>query len=205
MLNGQDYELFARPWLRLRTNILKRKTALSFNNMQNGVSEQGIIILDDDYRWRPACWLIQPFSHIYEMVEEFILQCHQHGIVEHWQNILDTDKNEVIMDEPRKLTLEILSAGFILWLITVAISIIVFAGELIYCFCLKHKLMNNLNIIKLKFLKRFYMFKKRAAPRRMRVNMRLLLSRYKKKYKGKRIAKKLQVLKHGKHKCQKKK
>lgn len=68
-------------------------------------------------------------GYLNEVLEKFILEAHQHGIVDYWQRQVyrfGDVSNEV---ELKVLTTYMLSAGFYIWLGSIAVACIVFIGE----------------------------------------------------------------------------
>lgn len=129
------YDHFARPWYRFKVKKIRRKNALISGRIKEEGLEQiekNMITLDDNYRWHTSAWIVYPFSHVYKMVEEFILNCHQNGLIEHWIDITFVDKTLDIEEPPKQLKMYMLSAGFYVWLSSVAFACSIFLGELIY-------------------------------------------------------------------------
>lgn len=93
--------------------------------------------MKENYQWHASAWMIAPFSHVYSKVEDFILRCHENGIIEYWTDILHQDKSIKEEEEPKVLTLLMLSAGFYLWLGCLGVTCCVFVGELIFFFIVK--------------------------------------------------------------------
>lgn len=46
-------------------------------------------------------------------------------------------RSKEIKDDPKKLTMDMMSAGFYIWLGSVAVACLVFIGEHIYCFIVR--------------------------------------------------------------------
>lgn len=87
-------------------------------------------LLDEDYNVHYEYVLVKPESVIYEVLNEFILQCHQHGFMRHFESIYFPYPPIIEPEDPRRvLTMYMLSAGFYLWLITIAVACLVFVGE----------------------------------------------------------------------------
>lgn len=88
--------------------------------------------MEDDYRIAPVPWHMPRVGAIiffYQHLEKFILEAHQHGIVEHFRRKWTPRSLEPDPSEPKVLTMYMLSAGFILWLGSVAVACIVFIFE----------------------------------------------------------------------------
>jgi hypothetical protein len=71
-------------------------------------------------------------GYMSEVFEKFILEAHQHGIVEYFYRKIYNRFGKIKEDletETKVLTMYMLSAGFYVWLGTVGIACIVFIGE----------------------------------------------------------------------------
>lgn len=70
-------------------------------------------------------------GHLGEILEKFILEAHQHGIIDYCYrqvyNSIDIEK--LVESETKVLTVYMLSAGFYIWLASVAIACFVFICE----------------------------------------------------------------------------
>lgn len=92
-------------------------------------SESGMTLINENIVMQSEFVLLKPGSYIKDVFNTFILQCQQHGFFEHlylkhihYQVIDEKDPNKV-------LTMYMLSAGFYLWLMSIAIACIVFVME----------------------------------------------------------------------------
>lgn len=89
-------------------------------------------ILEDDYFVNYEYLFVLPGSFIYEPLSKFIMRFNQHGFtkrLEYW--LVHHNLTKTVFDEKQTLTLQILSAGFILWLCSVLIACLLFIVE--YC------------------------------------------------------------------------
>lgn len=136
-----DYNYYAIPYARIksrqgeRINMIKNSV---MNWREKKIELEKIMnVMADDYRWHISAWIIYPFSHVYRKVENFILRCHENGIIEYWIDILHQDKSINEEEEPKVLTLLMLSAGFYIWLGCLGVTCCVFIGELIFFFIVK--------------------------------------------------------------------
>jgi hypothetical protein len=88
-------------------------------------------ILNEDYEVNELVWFInKETQEVYENLERFILELHQHGIIKHFENVAEMNEIPKPPDpDPQVLTMHMLSAGFIVWLATVTISCVVFMVE----------------------------------------------------------------------------
>lgn len=137
--NGEDndYEYFAIPSYRFNERR-RRMDRASVTKL--GIKTEiykGLIKLDDNYRWHTSVWIVLQYSHVYKTVERFVLLCHQHGFIEHWLDLFHYETFLMNDTEPKVLTMKMLSAGFYIWLVSVAIACVVFIGEHIYFFSMK--------------------------------------------------------------------
>lgn len=70
-------------------------------------------------------------SYLNEILERFILEAHQHGIIDYCyrQAYRVNDFSGLIVSDPKVLTMYMLSAGFYIWLGSIVIACIVFIYE----------------------------------------------------------------------------
>lgn len=94
--------------------------------------QQNFFVIPEDFRWSFLSWHVLQNSFIYEPLEKFILNCHQHGIMAHLVDKLIPSLSEERKEGPKVLTTFMLSAGFYVWLTSVLIAIIVFILEHIH-------------------------------------------------------------------------
>lgn len=99
-------------------------------NFMNKVLNNGMSLLNDDYSVFNEQILVSSGSYIFEPLNNFILQSHQHGFSKYFQQT--SFRRSIIPDDedPNKvLTTYMLSAGFNLWLYSVTIACVVFVLE----------------------------------------------------------------------------
>lgn len=100
---------------------------------RNRDNDEQLTIYKNDYFAVPQCWYVKPGSFLVETFDKFILEMHQHGILKHLE---DRDKPQKVAKPeeagPQILTMYMLSAGFIVWISTVAFACLVFACEHIH-------------------------------------------------------------------------
>jgi hypothetical protein len=77
----------------------------------------------------PVPWLVAKSSLLYDTLNDFLLHSEQHGFTQHFYDAEYAYASTLPEPDPKKLTLDILSAGFIVWLITVMIACFVFVIE----------------------------------------------------------------------------
>lgn len=68
-------------------------------------------------------------GYLNEVFEKFILEAHQHGIIEFCYRQVYHFPDVSVEKFPIILTMQILSAGFYIWLGSIVIACIVFIGE----------------------------------------------------------------------------
>lgn len=86
-------------------------------------------ILNDDLWLHFQPFLVKPFSILHEQLDIFIQQCYQHGFFVYLQSKYLPPLLSNRKEGPRVLTMQMLSAGFTIWLAAVLCSIIVFIIE----------------------------------------------------------------------------
>jgi hypothetical protein len=74
-------------------------------------------------------WLTPKSSFLTDTLNDFLLHSEQHGFTQHFYDAEYVYSSTLPEPDPKKLTLDILSAGFIVWLITVMIACFVFVIE----------------------------------------------------------------------------
>jgi hypothetical protein len=88
-----------------------------------------MVLLKDNLRTYFEVFFTQPESYILEVLNDFILQCHQHGFIDYFER-KNFEQPRVEEKDPRKvLTLYMLSAGFYIWLGSVFVACVVFVAE----------------------------------------------------------------------------
>lgn len=87
-------------------------------------------LLDDDYRTLYIGWKINTEKYfLFEPMEKFILESHQHGIIEYFVRKYQPQQIDLTEDPRRVLTMDMLSAGWYLFLGGICVSSIAFLGE----------------------------------------------------------------------------
>lgn len=89
----------------------------------------------------PLSWLLNRSNFLIDSINKFLMECEQHGFYQKFYN----DRFHYVPslsdeNDPQKLTLDILSAGFIVWIVTVAIACIVFIIEHLIAFLTRKRL-----------------------------------------------------------------
>lgn len=106
----------------------------TFDHMENQnftdqVFSSEMVYLKEDLRTHFEAFYVQSESCIYEMLNEFILQCHQHGFIEYLVSKHFNWPKKSKRDPRKVLTLYMLSAGFYIWLISISVAFVVFIIE----------------------------------------------------------------------------
>lgn len=99
------------------------------NSAKNLARDFGIV--EDDIEVSFAPWLTMIYSVVYDSISKFIHEAHQHGFIVHFERKYATLEAKW-EDETKVLNMFMLSAGFYVWLASVAIAITVFICEHIY-------------------------------------------------------------------------
>lgn len=88
-------------------------------------------MLDEDFIQMPLFIYINPRAIIFENMNEFIYQCHQHGFCQHFQSITIKSEHKKLEKKqaPQVLTMGKLSAGFLVWIGSVLVACIIFLCE----------------------------------------------------------------------------
>jgi hypothetical protein len=89
-------------------------------------------IFKEDYLSQSSAIFVNNDNLVYDQLNKFILEVHQHGILVYYESLHNAPKVPKEEDPPQVLTMYMLSAGFIVWLVTVLIACLTFIGELIY-------------------------------------------------------------------------
>lgn len=90
-------------------------------------------LIEESPRWILYCLLIRRNSILHESLNKFILEYNQHGHFAYSESIWNPKPlGEDNPDEPQVLTIDMMAAGFIVWLVCVLISIVVFFVELAF-------------------------------------------------------------------------
>lgn len=112
----------------------KNKFMFSENvTLDRFLQEINMKVIDDDERSYYEQYPLIKHSFISEPLERLIMETQQHGIVDYLirKNIREPLKARDDSD-PKVLSMFMLSAGFIVWLLTVLIASIVFLGEILH-------------------------------------------------------------------------
>lgn len=101
----------------------------SYRELNNLIFSNNMVFLDDNLKTHFEVFFVQPESCISEVLNEFILECHQHGFFSFFESKY-FEKPQIDKRDPRTvLTFYMLSAGFYLWLISIALACVVFVAE----------------------------------------------------------------------------
>lgn len=75
-------------------------------------------------------WYVKINSQLYENVENFITRCRENGVTEFLQKQQFPKVWQYQKDGPQVLTMQILSAGFYVWIGTICIAVLIFVLEI---------------------------------------------------------------------------
>jgi hypothetical protein len=107
------------------------------NNIMNTTKDhQEVFSIINSYKNIAVSWLTLKNDFFVNSLDKFILECHQHGIGEHFRNLFSSlYESKPSPKKPNVLTMQMLSAGFYIWLAVVGIACIVFVFEhIVFCF-----------------------------------------------------------------------
>lgn len=89
-------------------------------------------MMEETYNWLLLFLPMRRGSLLYEPLYKFILEYYQHGLFAYSESKwMPTSLGTYNDDGPQVLTLQMLSAGFVVWLACVVISAVVFLLEII--------------------------------------------------------------------------
>lgn len=131
-------------------------------------------------------------GYLNEILDTFILEAHQHGILEYLHNrVFRFSKiNDQIDLKTRILTTFTLSAGFYVWLATVAFACIVFIGEHVN-FYIKRRLnaLKLLKVIPVAHSSKKLHTRRKTQEKKVRISKRMEKSKQERLMKRKRLNK----------------
>lgn len=123
-------ESFAIATLRIIDYVsFKSRIFLGRNLEEQKLRQSTMKFLDDNFLVFFSSWLIKMNSDLYRSIEKFMLECHQHGLIVFFGSKNALKPLEAVVDGPKVLTVKMLSAGFVLWLICVLVSCVAFISE----------------------------------------------------------------------------
>lgn len=114
-----EFSNFAIPYRRIRR----------FPSVIDDDVNKDLHMLSDDANSYFMCWFTYKQSIMFDSLQKFILEVHQHGFVSHFERKNTPRAADIPEDEPKVLTMQMLSAGFGLWLGSIIIAIVAFFGE----------------------------------------------------------------------------
>lgn len=97
--------------------------------LMDKIYESDMRILNDDFSVQFDYILVISQSFIYETLNDFILRCNEYGFTKIYKSLYCGQPLFKHHDERVVLTMSMLSAGFYLWLCSVAVACIVFIVE----------------------------------------------------------------------------
>jgi hypothetical protein len=119
-------------------------------------------------------WKVDPYCLVHESLEKFVLEAHQHGHIQyHISKYTPLPSPKPPPPGPQVLTIYMLSAGFIVWLVTILAACLMFVFEHIYFYFkittkikkLKKKTKTVIQKVSKKFLTRIMETKKNPSIR----------------------------------------
>lgn len=115
-----------------------RRMDANFNSLPDYFHNSGkfMTYLEETTDWMLLCLPIKRNSFLYEPLNKFVLEFYQHGLFAHSESkwnpaYLGPDEE----DGPQVLTMRMLSAGFIIWMICIICCLVVFFIEIIAIKC----------------------------------------------------------------------
>lgn len=112
-----------------KSSVLQFLTDMENQEFNNAVFSSDMVFLKQDLRTHFEAFHVRSGSYIHDVLNDFILQCHQHGFIEYFISrhfkLPKIDKR----DTRKVLTMYMLSAGFYLWIISVVVACVVFVIE----------------------------------------------------------------------------
>lgn len=112
-----------------KSTILSQIRSLSHKNFSSTVFSSDMVVLNEDLRTHHEVFIVRSESYIIDVLNDFILRCHQHGFFKYFESQY-FETPEIIVEDARKiLTFNMLSAGFYLWLISIVVACLVFIVE----------------------------------------------------------------------------
>lgn len=114
----------------------EKKQKLIHKNKKEVINQA--TIFKDDYYFLTSCWFMDFQNFLYDDIEMLILQFHQHGIIKRYESFAKLPPIPPQEDQPQILTLYMLSAGFIVWCVTVLLACLTFIGEFTFYYVNKY-------------------------------------------------------------------
>jgi beta-lactamase regulating signal transducer with metallopeptidase domain len=112
--------------------------------IQNSQNVRKMFKVVEGTRSFPLSWLMKQSSFLVESFNKFIMECEQHGFTDYFYKSQFVDvPYSPDKPDPQILTLDILSAGLIVWIVSVLIACIVFGCEHIVAFFNRRKMKQN--------------------------------------------------------------
>lgn len=138
---GPEYT-FGEIKLRVPFEVLSKLVLKEHGALNESKYLRRMRVFEENYITFPISWTTHTFSMFYDSLEKFVLEAHQHGHLNYFVSkytLPPLPKPEDL--GPQVLTMDMLSAGFIVWIFTVILAIISFVFEhIFYYFHNKRKL-----------------------------------------------------------------
>lgn len=137
-IEDSGYKFYARGVIRDQITTLKKIAAYLGRDHKKLIPMR---LLKDDFISLPNNWLVDFNNHVFVPLEKFIQEAQQHGIIKHFENLMEHAQMPPDPEkEPNVLTMFMLSAGFLVWLVTVIFACVIFICEhIIYYISIKRK------------------------------------------------------------------
>lgn len=132
---------------KLNVNYLKFINQEYYDKETNEKLQEGSMkctkFLEESTNWFILGLPMRRNSFLYEPLKKFILEYYQHGLFAFSETKwLPISFDNVDEDGPQILTMQMLSAGFIIWIVCVVICVIVFLSEILIERISYHYIMN---------------------------------------------------------------
>lgn len=134
---GNEYEDYSHHSFLIERRFLRIFESRKFDQLAETASENNFVV-EGNIEVSFAPWMTMTYSLLYDSISKFILEAKQHGFVVHFEKENDLPE-AVLEDEPKILTMYILSAGFYVWLGSIIIAFAAFICEHIHFYVVNHK------------------------------------------------------------------
>jgi hypothetical protein len=133
--SDEVFLLGATKMLKTTNFILKRKEGERYSPVEYLFEHQRMFSNIYSSQGFPLSWLSSKFNYLIETYDKFLLEAEQQGFTQYFYDSYFIDFRGLhSTEDPKVLTMKMLSAGFIAWLVSVAIACIVFIIEQIVAF-----------------------------------------------------------------------
>jgi hypothetical protein len=126
--NGFHETTYALPVIRSEWNKYQKNKNYKFSDK----NWRNMKIIKDNFCYEESFVLTSDGHILYDHINKFILEAHQSGLIQYHISRYDLGNDQKEEDSTEILTLYMLSAGFIVWLVAVLIACLSFIGEHFY-------------------------------------------------------------------------